>query len=252
MAMYRRLTSAFLLTQLAISGFSQTTVPQYKEWKSIGCHGDSTSARSLHHLVPASANTTVETCLDACAAGGFILAGLEFGHECHCGNALLYTNPTPPPGACTLPCAGNASEACGGSQTLNLYQFADTPFTTGPAAIVFEYKNWVRWACINPGPPFPFAPVPAIPADEMTVERCLDGCAAAGCNAAGVQDGQRCFCNIVPADENPQPNSWESTNEFDCANPCLGNATEPRRVNVRKGYLCCLTNETWSLGRSSF
>ncbi|KAJ7932051.1 hypothetical protein B0H13DRAFT_809105 [Mycena leptocephala] len=237
-----RFASAFLLTQL---GLAQTTVSQYKEWKSIGCHGDSTAARALHHLVTgSSANRTVESCLDACAAGGFILGGLEFGHECYCGNALLYVYNVPQ-GNCVLPCAGNTSELCGGSEALNLYQFADRPFTTGPPSTVFGYANWIRWACIGEGPSFPFAPLPPIPADQMTVERCLDGCAAAGCNAAGLQDGQRCcmslprisfstatdcwltsVCNIVTNVGNDQPPSWESNTDSDCQNPCLGNATE--------------------------
>ncbi|KAJ7022822.1 hypothetical protein C8F04DRAFT_970959, partial [Mycena alexandri] len=199
-----------------------TTVLEYKEWKSIGCQGDSTAARALHHLVTgSSANMTVEICLDACAAGAFILGGVEFGHECYCGNALLYVY-TVPQGNCVLPCAGNASELCGGSQALNLYQFADTPFTTGPPSTVFNYPNWVRWACINEGPQFPFGPLDPIAADDMTVGRCLDGCAGAGFNAAGLQDGQVSsvfHCHIVP-------NSWESNTDTDCQKPCLGNATE--------------------------
>ncbi|KAJ7758673.1 WSC domain-containing protein [Mycena metata] len=221
-----RFTAVFVLAQLVLSQTIPTTVLQYKEWALIGCQGDSTAARALHHLVTgSSANMTVELCLDACAAGGFILGGLEFGHECYCGNALLYVY-TVPQGNCVLPCAGNASELCGGSQALNLYQFADTPFTTGPPSIVFEYKNWVRWACINEGPPFPFGPLDPIAADDMTVGRCLDGCAAAGHNAAGLQDGQRCFCNSVVNEGDGQPNSWESTSEFECQKPCLDNATE--------------------------
>jgi hypothetical protein len=52
---------------------------------------DSTSARALKHLVAvASPNVTVQSCLDSCAAGGFILAGVEFGDECcECGPRRL-------------------------------------------------------------------------------------------------------------------------------------------------------------------
>ncbi|KAJ7758676.1 WSC domain-containing protein [Mycena metata] len=221
-----RFAAVFVLAQLVLSQTIPTAVLQYKEWASIGCQGDSPAARALHHLVTgSSANMTVELCLDACAAGGFILGGLESGHECYCGNALLYVY-TVPQGNCVLPCAGNASELCGGSQALNLYQFADTPFTTGPPSTVFEYKNWLRWACIDAGPPFPFGPLDPIAADDMTVGKCLDGCAAAGHNAAGLQDGQTCFCNSVVNDGNDQPDTWEETIDFDCQKPCLDNATE--------------------------
>ncbi|KAJ7026857.1 hypothetical protein C8F04DRAFT_101644 [Mycena alexandri] len=221
-----RLATVSVLAQLVLSQTVPTTVLEYKEWKSIGCQGDSTAARALHHLVTgSSANMTVEICLDTCAAGGFILGGLEFGRECYCGNALLYVY-TVPQGNCVLPCAGKSSELCGGSEALNLYQFAATPFTTGPPSTVFGYKNWIRWACINQGPAFPFGPLDPIAADQMTVERCLDGCAGAGYNAAGLQDGQRCFCNLVANVGNDQPDGWESNTDADCQKPCLGNATE--------------------------
>jgi hypothetical protein len=103
---------------------------------------------------------TVEGCLDSCATGGYILGGVEFGDECcecvsdistysehsiDCGNALLYGYGAST--ACNKPCSANAFELCGGPDALNLYQFADTPFTTGPASTVILYKNWIWWGC---------------------------------------------------------------------------------------------------------
>ncbi|KAJ6495160.1 WSC-domain-containing protein [Mycena sanguinolenta] len=195
---------------------------------------DSTSGRALHHLVAVSSpNMTVESCLDACAAGGFILGGVEFGEECYCGNALLYEYGSSE--ACDMPCSGNASEFCGGPDALNLYQFADTPFTTGPPSPVFRYKNWGLWACINEGPSlFPHGPLISIPAEQMTVDRCLDGCEAAGYNVAGLQDGQNCYCNLVETG-GEGPNSWESTSG--CFEPCLGNATQTCGGLVENGSL---------------
>lgn len=66
-------------------------------------------------------------------------------HLIDCGNALLYGYGASQ--ACNKPCSGNASELCGGPVALNLYQFADTPFTTGPASTVLGYKNWLLWGC---------------------------------------------------------------------------------------------------------
>ncbi|KAJ7237158.1 WSC domain-containing protein [Mycena rebaudengoi] len=216
------LATAFALGQVGLG-----LAPEYKEWKSIGCQGDSTSARALKHLVAvASPNVTVQSCLDSCAAGGFILAGVEFGNECYCGNALLYVYGESE--ACDMPCSGNASEFCGGPKALNLYQFADRPFTTGPPSTVFSYKNWVWWGCMDElfplgGRLLPHAPLVPIPGEQMTVEGCLDGCAAAGYNAAALEAGQECYCDLA---DRPQPPGWESTNSFECADPCLANATE--------------------------
>lgn len=45
---------------------------------------------------------------------------------------------------------------------------------------------------MGPGAPrlLPHGPLAAIPGEQMTVEKCLDGCAAAGYNAAGLEAGQ--------------------------------------------------------------
>ncbi|KAJ7020180.1 hypothetical protein C8F04DRAFT_1051154 [Mycena alexandri] len=230
MAAYR-LAIAFAIAQVGLAQNGPTTVLKYKEWNSIGCQGDSTSARALKHLVAvASPNVTVESCLDSCAAGGYILGGVEFGDECYCGNALLYAYGASQ--ACDKLCSGNASEFCGGPKALNLYQFADTPFTTGPASLVFEYKRWQWWGCMDElfplGPRLlPHGPLAPIPGEQMTVERCLDGCEAAGYNAAGLEAGQECYCDFVEkGGPGAQPLGWESTNNFECADPCLANATE--------------------------
>jgi hypothetical protein len=103
-----------------------------------------------------------------------------------------------------------------------------------------------------------------IPGEQMTVERCLDGCMAAGYNAAALEAGQvgflslsdlsnECMIDCTPIGmlyvplscyflaaplyltdpmsdcdlaTEPQPPGWESTNSFECADPCLANATE--------------------------
>ncbi|KAJ7323157.1 hypothetical protein DFH08DRAFT_711878, partial [Mycena albidolilacea] len=220
-----------------------TTVLQYKEWRSIGCQGDSTAARALHHLVTgSSANRTVESCLDACAAAGFILGGLEFGHECYCGNALLYVYNVPQ-GNCVLPCAGDASELCGESQALNLYQFANTSFTTGPPSLRIKIGTGGRAS--RPSL-FPFGPLVPIPAEQMTVERCIDGCAAAGYNAAGLQDGQVGRPSFISTADNERIPYRDAVP--DCQSPCLGNATEicggviersPIVESKISGYLTC-------------
>jgi len=46
-----------------------------------GFFSDSTGARALDAVVDAG-DTTVESCVAACQAKGYFLAGLEFGREC--------------------------------------------------------------------------------------------------------------------------------------------------------------------------
>ncbi|KAJ7487936.1 WSC domain-containing protein, partial [Mycena latifolia] len=195
-----------------------STLPTYKTWTSIGCQRDSVQGRVLKHLITLS-NATVEACLDACIVDNYALAGLEDGHECFCGNAILYKYPQAP--ACTFPCSGNSSELCGGPESLSLYQNANMPFTIGNASLLSTSGLWGEWGCngglLAHGPKVP------IPTEEMSVERCTDGCAAAFFHTAGLERGQECFCGNITQ---PWPSGWESTSLFECNLPCLGNATE--------------------------
>ncbi|KAJ6579660.1 hypothetical protein DFH09DRAFT_1077253 [Mycena vulgaris] len=163
------------------------TLPTYETWTSIGCQRDSVQGRVLKHLVTLS-NTTVEACLDACVVDNYALAGLEDGHECFCGNSILYDYPQPP--TCAFPCAGNSSELCGGPESISLYQNAGTPFTIGNASVI-ETSGFWGFRLQGGGPSFAtHGPKVPIPAEQMSIERCTDGCAAASFNTAGLERGQ--------------------------------------------------------------
>jgi hypothetical protein len=51
-------------------------------------HSDNAYGRILSYGTPASNTNTVTSCINACQAAGFTLAGMEFGQECYCGKAL--------------------------------------------------------------------------------------------------------------------------------------------------------------------
>ncbi|KAJ7212681.1 hypothetical protein GGX14DRAFT_361515, partial [Mycena pura] len=199
-----------------------TTLPAYKTWTSIGCLRDSVQGRVLHHLVTLP-DATVEACLDACIVNNYALAGLEFGHECYCGNSILYDYPQSP--ECILPCAGNSAEICGGPESLSLYQNAGIPFTVGNGSVVQSYGLWQLWECIEcvvqNGRLLPHGPKVPIPSDQMTVERCADGCAAAGWTTAGLERGWvRCWCG----DYSATPGVLDHFNS--CNLPCTGDGRE--------------------------
>ncbi|KAJ7124472.1 WSC domain-containing protein [Mycena epipterygia] len=214
-----------LALHIYVAAETPSTLPTYKTWSSIGCQRDSVDGRVLKHLVTLT-NTTVEACLDACAVDNYALGGLEFGHECFCGNAILYDYLEAP--SCTLPCVGNASELCGGPESLSIYQNANMPFTIGNGSVVENYGLWSLWACVEEnenenGGLLPHGPKVPIPTEEMTVERCADGCTAAFFTTAGLERGQECHCGNITT---PWPSGWESTSFSECNLPCLGNATE--------------------------
>jgi tetratricopeptide (TPR) repeat protein len=65
-----------------------------------------------------SAPMTVDRCVSECATRGFQFAGVQYRDWCFCGNDIA---PAKTSTACTMPCAGNASQTCGGSSANSVY-----------------------------------------------------------------------------------------------------------------------------------
>ncbi|KAH7368772.1 WSC domain-containing protein [Plectosphaerella cucumerina] len=89
-------------------------------FESVGCYTE-VPGRTLPALRPTE-EQTVAACIDACSTAGYSFAGLEYGGECWCGNAIAEA--AQPAGAdeCAMPCNDNRSELCGGPDRLNIYQ----------------------------------------------------------------------------------------------------------------------------------
>jgi hypothetical protein len=68
---------------------------------------------------------TVALCTQACQAGGYILAGVEYSGECYCGNSISNGGGPAPDGltGCNMVCNGNSSEYCGGPNRLDVYGY---------------------------------------------------------------------------------------------------------------------------------
>lgn len=82
--------------------------------------------------------TSAETCTDSCFNNGYPLAGMEFADECctstclqptlilflifatDCGLGFENGGAPTPLADCSMPCAGNSSEFCGGPNRLNV------------------------------------------------------------------------------------------------------------------------------------
>ncbi|KAH8985362.1 WSC domain-containing protein [Lactarius akahatsu] len=128
---YERINSTFVIPAL---------VPSVGLWNGLGCYNDSVSARALQVRVEAG-NTTVGSCVAACQAQGFSLAGVEFGRECWCGSQLQHGSAFfgnsdgirngnfrnyPDEPHCNMACQGDPTKICGGPALLNLYNFTGT------------------------------------------------------------------------------------------------------------------------------
>ncbi|KAK3940061.1 glyoxal oxidase-like protein [Diplogelasinospora grovesii] len=103
----------------------------------IGCYSEGTNGRALAYGlggVP-GANMTVSKCTAGCLAAGYILAGVEYGGECYCGNTIA-NGGAPATSGCNMVCNGNSSEICGGPSRLNVYDYQmQYPVSTSSSSV---------------------------------------------------------------------------------------------------------------------
>jgi hypothetical protein len=144
-----------------------------------------------------------------------------------CGNSIQYNNGPELVEKCSRACAGDPSQICGGSDALNMYRRGVNPASHGPATILVpSYKGFQLtgcWACValflsplrstskGPDPAsrddkwmsggqrlLPYHPEPELQHEEVTVQKCIDKCAASGYKSAGLEWSQEC-CPWFPA-----------------------------------------------------
>lgn len=93
-----------------------------------------------------ASNNSVQSCTDTCFSSGYPLAGVEYSHECctyylsplfaracslsvapkDCGTTITNSSAPTAPSNCSMVCAGNSSEFCGGPNRLNVYNYTGT------------------------------------------------------------------------------------------------------------------------------
>ena len=116
-------------------------MPSVGLWESLGCYkydfnlsvhlmsliadvhawsSDTAAARTLNVPTQTDGSVSIETCTDACFNAGYPLAGTEFADECYCGLDFSNGGAPTPLTDCSMVCAGNSSEFCGGPNRLNV------------------------------------------------------------------------------------------------------------------------------------
>ncbi|KAI9716656.1 MAG: hypothetical protein M1812_005194 [Candelaria pacifica] len=203
-------------------------VPAAAGFLSIGCYTEATNGRALSVQQPGGNTNTIEKCAAACLA--YTYFGTEYGAECYCGNALSAGSVPATDNGCTMTCAGNSSEYCGGGNRLNMYRKNSTaPTTTGPGAsatptpkgpaIVQNIGAYTFQGCFSEGINGRALGDKFLGSATMNLDLCATTCA--GYTYFGVEYGQECYCgNTLGA------GSASVANQADCNFLCPGNATE--------------------------
>ncbi|KAI9776670.1 MAG: hypothetical protein M1835_005454, partial [Candelina submexicana] len=195
---------------------------------SMGCYTEGTNSRALSVQQPGGNTNTIESCAAACLAYSYF--GTEYGAECYCGNALSAGSIPATDNGCSMTCAGNSSEYCGGGNRLNMYRKSSTTSTTGGSsasatptphgpAIVQTIGAYTFQGCYSEATNTRALSDKYLGSATMTLDLCATTCA--GYTYFGVEYGQECYCgNTLGA------GSASVANQADCSFLCPGNVTE--------------------------
>jgi hypothetical protein len=108
-----------------------------------GCFTDSSTSRSLPTLAYSGKTNSVDKCVSTCSSRGFATAGVEYGVECYCGNALASTAKLAADSSCSMACpASSTSGYCGAGNRLQVYSTSNALIT--PPAANFAQTKTVR------------------------------------------------------------------------------------------------------------
>ncbi|KAI9891312.1 MAG: hypothetical protein M1814_002825 [Vezdaea aestivalis] len=169
--------------------------PLPANWTSQGCYTDNTGGVKTLGGAVYKNNTgmTTEVCIGFCANRGFIFAGTEYSAECYCGNSLGAGNKATAAGDCKNGCSGNATQACGAGNRLNLYKSNQTA-AAGPSVNPGP-PGWSSMGCYSEattGRTLAYGMTVAGGSTNMTVAQCCSACQASSYTLAGLEYGQEC------------------------------------------------------------
>ncbi|KAK4237144.1 glyoxal oxidase [Achaetomium macrosporum] len=208
--------------------------PGVNDYVHMGCYAEGTTGRALTYGVGGIDGMTVAKCTAACRAANYILAGVEYGGECYCGNTIA-NGGAPASSGCSMTCNGNSTEFCGGPSRLNMYNYqgqynptatATTtapggPSTSSPPPVITGLPaGWTYQGCWIDGKQGRILPhqIPDSQANSPAV--CANACAAAGYSISGTEYAVQCFCG------NAIYNGGAKTADSDCSVACPGDPAQ--------------------------
>ena len=198
-------------------------------WTYNACWIDNANGgRILTNQQPDNAQTTVETCVAACKAAGYTIAGIEYSTQCFCGNQIINGGTKATSEAdCNMACGGNANEKCGGPNRMSIYATGTVTVLAPPKAQTTGLPTgWTYSGCITEGTNNRRAlQYQLILPQTNSAANCLIQCSTYGYTGGGMEYGEECYCGDAG---DPATNGATAAPAADCSTACPG---DPR-------YLC--------------
>jgi hypothetical protein len=189
MAILSTISRALLVAHVAAIPLVPVPVPVSNDGPvSLGCYTEPPhhEGRALKGPSEKSDDMTPELCQAICSH--YRYAGVEFGRECYCGNAIA-ANAQPIGGECTMPCSGDSTLTCGAGDRLEIFlndQYIDPTIATVPG---FAYRG-----CRAEPDEARSLPDMRFLEEDMTPAMCTSLCSDAGFLYAGLQWSRECWC----------------------------------------------------------
>ncbi|KAH6652040.1 WSC domain-containing protein [Truncatella angustata] len=145
---------------------------------------DPSGGRAIKLASYSSIASTTESCTSYCSDYNYF--GTEYGEQYFCGNKIA--SGSSPTTGCSMTCAGDSTQICGGHSKLSLYV---NNYYVPPSASAT--KGWAYQGCHT--------------------EACADACS--GYLYAGIEYGRECYCGS-------SLHSGSNASESDCSFLCPG------------------------------
>ncbi|KAF8623873.1 hypothetical protein AX17_007275 [Amanita inopinata Kibby_2008] len=191
-------------------------------WAYNACWVDLAHGRILPVTIPGSPSNTVESCIAACQGQNYTVAGMEYSD---CGNELIDGAVMANEADCSMGCAGNANEACGGPDRMSIYA-SITNITVLPVPVTLKDNLPGQWAysgCLaeptTGGRVFPYKLY--WPTNNSALA-CVQQCGAFGYPVAGLEYGEECWCGDTT---DIQQSGATFADESQCDFTCSGDPT---------------------------
>ncbi|EFA78186.1 WSC domain-containing protein [Heterostelium album PN500] len=150
-----------------------TTTPFKPIGNFMGCFNDQV-AHDLSGEVVVDTNLTNHRCLQFCSSKLFQYAGTSFGNLCYCGNSFGYYGQSLNQSDCSIQCAGNNTEKCGGINRLSIYK-------TGYVGCYDSNNAYNKF-------------VQASKSENMTSNGCRTWCKSKGYEYSATTNQNTCLC----------------------------------------------------------
>ncbi|KAI2623449.1 heme peroxidase [Xylaria nigripes] len=188
----------------------------------IGCYEELPNRALTAGTFP-SDSMTLELCARSC--NGFTYFATEYGRECYCGDFIDARSTVTADADCSMVCAGDDTEYCGGSNRLEMYRLISPPTSISmiPTPTITPINKptvstYALQGCWAEGTNGVRALGALATAGNVTLESCANFCQSY--HYFGTEFGSECHCgNILAAFSN-------QTNLTDCNMPCSGDPSE--------------------------